>query len=150
MTKIEEQKQALVAATEYINKGEGAAGILTAALSSAWDKGGTERLIFEHPGHRRILGSIEIDSTVEKLEQVRLELVIPPDIAAGIIAALMATPDEVIDVTSVPSVIEEAPTVSYPPTRDPSAADLEEMAAEENEVDLPPPVDTIIHLEALG
>jgi hypothetical protein len=105
----------------------------------AWEKGGTERMEFEHPRHRFILGSVELDTTISDPQQVRLELVIPPDVAGKVIQMLMAEPDELrIPVSVTPVAAVEV--VEIPPTRDPSEDDLAEMAAEEAEVGLPPEV----------
>ena len=144
MNKVQEQKAALVAATKYYVEG---ASVKTAHPDLRWEKGGTERFAFEHPEHRRVLGLIEIDSSVEEINQVRMELVVPPYVAENVIMMLMAVAAEEIEEYKTAAPVAEVITI--PPTRDPTAADLEEMEEEEREVDLPPPVDHVIHLENL-
>jgi hypothetical protein len=110
-----------------------------------WESGGTERLTFEHPNHRRILGTVEIDTTTD-LQQVRLELVVPPELAEKVIRMCLAEPAEIYE--PKPAHVAEEITVPFvPPTKDPTPDDLADMAAEEAESDLPLPVDTVIHLE---
>ena len=76
-----------------------------------------------------------------------MELVVPPEIAENVLALLMMVPAEEVETLTETPV--EAEIITIPPTRDPTAADLEEMEEEDLEVDLPPPVDSVIHLEHL-
>ena len=131
-TKIQTQKNELLAAAFCTVEGTG-------QIDDAWVKGGTERLSFEHPEHRLILGTVEIDSTVEDLKQVRLELVVPPELAVKVIQTLLSEPAEVRP-ERVLALVEAPAVVEIPPTREPNADDLAEMAAEEAEVSLPPEV----------
>jgi hypothetical protein len=138
MSTTKQQKEALYAATcpDTVNP------------DVPWEQGGMERMSFEHPEHRRILGTVEIDSSEVELKDVRLELVVPPEVAVKVIALLMAEPAETIEAVPSENHTAEVTMPFLPPTKDPTADDLEEMAAEESEeaAALPVPVDNIIAL----
>jgi hypothetical protein len=93
----------------------------------AWGRGGRETMYFEHPvATKTVLGTVEIDSTTDKLESAKLELFAPPSVIARVVQLIMAMDVE----DSVPEHVEEeeedtAPVlVSLPPTKEPSPEDL--------------------------
>lgn len=104
-----------------------------ARLDEAWARGGMERLYFDHPTSRRVAGSIELDTTVEKVNQVRIELLVPPDLAGRVIEFVQTS--KVDDVPVELPVETKADELPIPPTRDPGPDDMAEMVAEEQEGD---------------
>jgi len=121
-------------------------------LDEAWERGGTERMFFDHPTSKRVMGTVEIDTGAD-VEQVRLELLVPPALAEKVIALVQGyVVEDEKEKESEASLPEEDTTLlvpAIPPTRDPGPDDLAEIVAEEQEG---PglPAEVLEHPELLG
>jgi hypothetical protein len=92
-----------------------------------WARGGMERLYFSHPKARGVLGSAELDTTVEVAVCARLELFAPPLVVAQVIEfvrGLEITEEEPVRPLVVMETKVEEPVAFLPPTKDPSPEDL--------------------------
>jgi len=95
-------------------------------VDGAWARGGVERMFFEAED-RRVLGTVEIDTSAERVESVRMELMIPPELAAHLIRLVTGNITGLL--APEPVAIQEMPeprtVVPFAPaTKDPTPEDL--------------------------
>jgi hypothetical protein len=96
-----------------------------ASGNPAWESGGMERMYFEHPTSKTLLGSVEIDTTGTELSDARLELFAPPAVIAEVVRFVRSLPI----VEKVPTKSEEVTVplrAPLPPTREPTPEDLQD------------------------
>jgi hypothetical protein len=107
-------------------------------VDSGWEKGGLERLYFAHDVDPDISGLVEIDTTDERCESARMELLVPPTVADLIIRFVLA----------LPRIVKSAEPSALPIEAGPTAPALRVIHTKESpadvegeEEDLPPAVD---------